>query len=143
MPNNLNAASPTGVLQKMTFTGFESSLIYPMWAMTYHDGTLERALITDTVNPPLALLQWKLSATLTASALTTLRSFYSSHRGNVKAFYWYNPYEPQVGHQIGSNYDASGVSVQGRRVVRFTNMQWSESTGMCRSNISFELHQVA
>jgi hypothetical protein len=140
MPGNLQSASPSGVLQKMTFTSFQEARVYPMLAQLQHDGTTIRSLITDTVNPPVSLRSWKLAARLTASAVAAFLIFFEAKLAGTMPFYWYDPF---AGAPVGSNYDASGALTTGRYSVRFGTDSWSFVVGLSRSDITFSLIQVA
>src|ERR1041385_2140286 len=114
MPGNLDAAAPTGVLPQNIFSSFVESRSYPVLSANYHDGTYERSIVEDGINAPASLRTWKAEARNTPAALATLRAFWDAHGGGLIPFYFYNPFEPVPGHEIGSNYDATGISTQGR-----------------------------
>jgi hypothetical protein len=96
---------------------------------------LERSLITDGINPPQDLRMWKLSQRLSPSQLSTLSTFWQTTvQGGLHAFYYYDPYSPLTNHPIGSNYDATGVSTQGRYTCFFRG-RWKISLGIGRSDI--------
>ena len=135
------AAVPSGVLPQSLSTAFAESRVFPVLSVQYHDGRVERGLITDTVNPAVSLRVWHLAKRLTSAQLVTLRTFFEGQNGGLTPFYFYNPLEPAPGHAIGSNYDATGTSTQGRHTVRFRG-DWSESTEMARSTTSLEMVSV-
>lgn len=146
MPGVLNTAtvSPTAtVLPRMLFTSFVESNVYPIIQGQYHDGTQERSLITDGVNAPRSCRVWKLATRLTASKLATLFTFWDvAVQGGHKPFFFYDPYDT-AGTPVGSNFDATGVSTQGRVTVVFRG-NWSQSTDAGRSNVpSLELVETA
>lgn len=139
MPSgNLSAAvvSPSStVLPKGLQTAFVETNLYPILAVEYHDNTLERSLIQDGVNAPRSLRTWKLARRLSTADLTTLRTFWETTvQGGLNALFFYDPYEPLSGHPIGSNYDATGVSTQGRVTVVFRG-NWKEVTNLGRSDV--------
>jgi phage-related protein len=140
---NLAPASPSGVFPKMTYTSFEEGRLYPGLFQNLHDGTPLASLITDGMNNPESIRTYSLAARLTASAIATLRTFYEAHADPPVAFYWYQPFEVEPGNQVGSNYDATGVSTQGRHTVYFLNASWSETTPLGRSNTSFAFFETA
>lgn len=142
VPGNLAAAIVVGVLPQSLSTAFAESRIFPLMAVDYHDGTNERSIIQDGVNAPVSYRSWKQSKRLTTAQLSTLRTFYEAHNGGLVAFYWYNPFEPTPGQKIGSNYDATGVSTQGRYTVVFRG-DWAEHTELGRSVTGLELMKVA
>jgi len=142
MPGNLAAAAPVGVLPPSLYTAFSESRLFPIRAVVYHDGTTERALITDTVNAPASIRTLKLSKRLTPAVLATLRTFWEAHLGGLIPFYFYNPFEPAPGQAIGSNHDPTGASTQGRYIAVFRG-DWSEVSNLARSDVSFEIAFIA
>ena len=138
MPGNVQASvvSPQStVLPKSLCTSFVEVHAYAALYQSYHDGTLERSLITDGINPPQDLRMWKLSQRLSPSQLSTLSTFWQTTvQGGLHAFYYYDPYSPLTNHPIGSNYDATGVSTQGRYTCFFRG-RWKISLGIGRSDI--------
>ena len=142
MPGNLASSSPSGVLPQSLSTAFAETRLYPLLSNQYHDGTSERVIIQDGVNAPSSLRTWRQSKRLTSAALITLRNFFESKAGGLP-FYFYNPYEPQVGHAIGSNYDATGVSTQGRHPVYFLTQEWQETTDIGRTVTNIEMREIA
>jgi|SRR5579871_4342363 len=152
MPLNLDIASPVGVLPQTTFTSFQRSESFPMLTQTYHDGTVERYVITDGVNAPRPIHTWNLSVSLRSYSdltrpgaldMATFRDFYNVHFGPLIPFYFYDPYYQSDGTPVGSNYDASGDNEVGRFVVKFSNATWSEVTPLGLSSVSFSLLEVA
>ena len=51
--------------------------------------------------------------------LSALYSFWISQNGGLTPFAFYNPFDVASGQQIGSNYDPTGNSTQGRVTVSF------------------------
>lgn len=134
MPYNLTpaAVAPGTVLPQSLSTSFVSTHIYPLLAMLYNDGTFERSLIQDFVNPPRALRMWVLSKRLTTAQLTTLLNFWeNSVQGGLNPFYFYDPFDIVAGTHVGSNYDPTGDSQQGR-VICFFRGDWSQRTDLGR-----------
>lgn len=140
---NLAPASPSGVFPKMTYTSFAEAAIFPGLFQNLHDGSPLASLITDGVNNPESISTYNLAVRLTASALVALRTFYENLNGPLEPFFWYNPMEPAPGQPPGSNYDATGFSMQGRHTVCFLSTSWSESTPLGRSTSSFSLVERA
>jgi hypothetical protein len=70
---------------------------------------------------------------LSALVLSALYSFWVSQKGGLTPFAFYNPFEVTSGQQIGSNYDPTGNSTQGRLTVVFRG-NWAEATDLARSN---------
>lgn len=144
MPNHLTTTSPVGVLQHMTFLSFTESRIFPMQQSNYHDGAIERSLIVDGINPATSIKSWKMSARLTGSQMTALRTFYeTTTAGSLRPFYFYSPFEPQPGHAIGTNWDSTGVSTYGRYKVRFANASFTYEGTVARFNVAFDLAETA
>jgi hypothetical protein len=138
MPGNLAAAvvSPQStVLPKSLCTQFVEVYSYPMLFQQYHDGTLERSLITDTLNAPRDMHIWHLARRLTPANVAILSTFFQTTvQGGLKPLYFYDPFSPAIGQQIGSNWDSTGVSTQGRYTVFFRG-KWSLSLGIGRSDV--------
>jgi hypothetical protein len=88
----------------------------------YRDGTAQRSLGSASSRK-----SWVLSKHLGETALGTLRTFYEARKGGLEAFWFYDPYSPATGQAVGSNYDGSGTSTQGRHIVCFRG-DWSQST---------------
>lgn len=139
---NVAAASPTGVLPKMTYTRFIESRSTPLISQVQNDGTTLQSLIIDTLNPVTSIKAWQLGVRLTATTLATFISFYEAHVGGIP-FYFYDPMSPATGQQIGSNYDSTGVSTQGRYTVRFASDSYTTTVGLSRTDIAFTLQEVA
>jgi hypothetical protein len=120
MPYNLVAATPTAVLPQTLSTSFVGTRVYPLISATYNDGSFERSLIVDTVNPARALRTWILAKRLGYAQFQALLNFWEvTVQGGAHAFYFYDPTDVLAGAAIGSNYDPSGGNSQGRAVVFF------------------------
>lgn len=139
MPGNLAASvvSPTNtVFPSSLSTSFALTAEYPLLvAPTYHDGTVERSLITDGVNPARAARVWSINKRLTTAQLATLLTFWETVEGGYKPFSFYDPYQPAIGQKIGSNYDATGVSTQGRVKCFFRGANWNQTTTLGRHTV--------
>jgi len=134
MPSNLSPATvaPGNVLPQSLSTSFVETLVYPLLAVSYADGTFERSLIVDGVNPPRALRTWVMAKRLTTAQLTTLFNFWTTQAvGGLNAFYFYNPVDILPGQHIGSNYDPTGNNTQGR-VICFFRGDWAQRTELGR-----------
>ena len=147
MPGNLSVATvypSSTVLPQGLCTSFVESNLYPMLSNDYHDGTSERSLIVDGVNPSRSCRTWKLGRRLTTAQLTALRTFWETAVfGGLNPFYFYSPFDVLPGAQVGSNWDPTGANIQGRAIVVFGG-NWSESTDLGRNNIpSLQLVEVA
>lgn len=112
-----------------------------MLAIGYHDTTLERSLIDDGVNAPESIRAWSLATRKNAGDLATLQTFYDAHRQAIP-FYWYNPYDIVSGQNIGSNYDATGVATQGRRIVVFRSDWSANAADPARTEVAFEIQEI-
>lgn len=143
MPGNIAQAVAVGVLPQSLCTAFVESRSFPiLYNNEYHDDTMQRGLITDGINAPQSLRTWKLAKKLTAAQWSTLRTFWDAHLAGLIPFYFYNPIEPAPGQQVGSNYDATGSSIQGRHACVFRG-DWAEVTGLARTELSIELAEIA
>jgi hypothetical protein len=142
MPSNVAAAVPTGVLPQTLCTAFSENRVYPMLTQPYHDGTTERSLIVNGVDAAASIRRWRLSKRLKASDLATLKTFFESHNGGLTPFYFYVPFENVPGFPVGSNFDATGASTQGRHTVVFRG-DWSETVGLARTDTPLELAEIA
>jgi hypothetical protein len=134
MPSNLTpaAVAPGTVLPQSLSTSFVMHAIYPLLSISYNDGTFERSLIQDGVNPPRALRTWILAKRLTTAQLTTLFNFWTTQAvGGLNPFYFYDPFGVLPGQHIGSNFDPAGNNTQGR-VICFFRGDWAQRTELGR-----------
>lgn len=139
MPGNLTIAVPTEVLPASLCTAFTEARTYEQLQGSYHDGTIQRSQLAQSSRKT-----FKLSKRLTASAVATLYNFVVDMQGALMPFYFYNPFEVASGQQPGSNYDPTGSNTQGRYVVHFVGNTWSQSSDVCRTNVSgIQLAEVA
>jgi hypothetical protein len=137
MPGSVAAVSPSGVLPQSLCTAFtEVRSGEPLRISGYHDGSSQRSTQATTSRK-----RFRLTEKLPVSAVATLKSFYDSKRMSG-AFYYYNPQEPAIGQPVGSNYDGSGASLTGRYAVVFRT-PWSQSCGLARTQVAFEIEEVA
>lgn len=137
MPYNLKPAvvTPGTVLPQSLSTSFMETLMYPLLGIDYNDGTFERSLIRDGQNAPRALRTWIMAKRLSSAQLTALWNFWNNNAvGGLHPFYFYDPFNVLPGAHIGSNYDASGNSTQGRVVVFFRG-DWGQRTEMGRHTV--------
>ena len=138
MPGNLQSASPNGVMPASLSTAFTESREYAQLQNQYRDGTIQRSQLAQT-----SRRTFRLSKRLSASVLSALYSFWVSQKGGLTPFAFYNPFEVAAGQQIGSNYDPTGNSTQGRVTVVFRG-SWVQATDLARSNVQgLELVEVA
>lgn len=134
MPSNLAAAvvSPTAtVFPSSLSTAYVETQIFAVLSSYYHDGTIERGQIIDGVNPARPARTWAISQRLTTTQLAALLAFWNTVGGGLRPFYFYDPYLPSPGQKIGSNYDATGVSTQGRVTCVFRG-NWGQRTMLGR-----------
>jgi len=137
MPGNLQSASLNGVMPASLSTAFTESREYAQLQNQYRDGTIQRSQLAQT-----SRRTFRLSKRLDASVLSALYSFWVSQKGGLTPFAFYNPFEVTAGQQIGSNYDATGNSTQGRVTVVFRG-PWAQATDLARSNVQgLELVEV-
>lgn len=135
MPGSVNNAVAVGVLPQALCTAFTERRDWASRVNEYHDGSRQS---TAQVSTPRR--SWGLRQRLIATVLETLYTFYLAHQH--AAFYFYNPKEPATGQAVGSNYDATGVSTQGRYLVRFAG-DWAQTTYIPRADCTLELIEVA
>jgi hypothetical protein len=139
MPGNLTQAVPNGVLPATLCTAFTESREYEQLQNAYHDGTIQRGQLAQT-----SRRTFKLSKRLSATALATLYAFWVTQNGGLTPFAYYNPFEPGSGLAVGSNYDPTGASTQGRYTVKFSGVTWSQATDVCRTSVQgLQLVEVA
>lgn len=115
-------------------TAFSLTSQFPILSAIYNDGTIERSLIVDGVNPPRPARTWYMSRRLGYSDAVTFLDFFESVFGGLVPFYFYDPYGALPGTQIGSNYDPTGISTTGRVVVRFKG-DWKIIVNLGRCDI--------
>jgi len=138
MPGNLQQAAPNGVMPLSLCTAFTELREYAQLQNQYHDGAVQRSQLAQT-----SRRTFRLSKRLSASQLSALFSFWVSQSGGLTPFAFYNPFEVAAGQQIGSNYDSTGNSTQGRVTVVFRG-NWAQTTDLGRSNVQgLELIEVA
>jgi hypothetical protein len=138
MPGNLVQAVPNGVMPLSLCTAFSEVRAYAQLSNLYHDGSTQRSQLSQT-----SRRTFRQNKRLNAAALTTLYNFWVAQNGGLTPFAYYNPFEPAAGEQIGSNYDPTGASTQGRYLVVFRNAAWSQETDVARSNVQgIELIEV-
>ena len=135
MPGSVSNAVPVGVLPASLCTAFTEKREWASRLNEYHDGSRQSAALVATSRKA-----WALKKRLSPTVIATLGAFWTANQHT--AFYFYNPFEPASGQAVGSNYDATGVSLTGRYTVRF-NGDWNQSTGMGRADCTLELQEVA
>ena len=119
-------------------TAFTESREYAQLQNQYRDGTIQRSQLAQT-----SRRTFMLSKRLSANDLSTLSGFWAARKGGLMPFAFYNPFDVASGQQIGSNYDPTGNSTQGRVTVVFRG-PWAQATDLARSNVQgLELVEVA
>jgi hypothetical protein len=137
VPYNLQPAAVAAgtVFPQSLSTSFVDARAYPLLSAAYNDGTIERSLIQDSVNPPRAPRTWVLAQRLTTAQLTTLLNFWQTQaQGGLNPFYFYDPFDVIPPAKIGSNYDPTGDNTQGR-VICFFRGDWGQQTGLSRHTV--------
>ncbi len=138
MPGNLQTTQPTLVLPDWLSTSFSESLSYPLLANAYHDFTIHRSLVVDTVNPARVMRRWSLTRRMgvsllngvpTPDPLPALRAFWLSVDGGLLPFFFY----PRR-----ADFDPTGFSETGRVVVTFGG-PWSHSLTPTMADVPIEL----
>lgn len=104
----VSAAAPQGVFPWHLAAAFSRDDSYNILVNNYIDGECQKRALVET-----ARAGFRLSETLTASQLRELTAFWGSHL-TAFPFYFYD-----VAETANFGYDASGVSTQGRYIVRF------------------------
>lgn len=130
MPGNLTQSAPSGVLPQSLCTAFVELRDYAQLQNAYHDGNIQRGQLAQT-----SRRTFQLSKRLSAAQLATLYNFWAAQNGGLTPFAFYNPFEPASGQAVGSNYDSTGNSTQGRYTVVFRGGTWSQATDICRTNV--------
>jgi hypothetical protein len=132
MPYNLVPVQIVNVLPQSLCASFVETYDYALLGTIYNDGTFERSLIVDGVNPPRALRTFAQSKRLTNAQLNTLWTFWSATaQGGLYAFYFYNPFDADP---VGSNYDPTGTETIGRVPVFFRG-DWSQRSALSRYRV--------
>jgi hypothetical protein len=139
MPGNLQPAASNGVMPATLCTAFTEVREYAQLQNDYHDGTIQRSQLAQT-----SRRMYRQNKRLSAAAVATLYGFLVSQNGGSTPFAFYNPFDVADGQQPGSNYDPTGNNTQGRVTVVFRSGSWTQSTGLCRTDVQgLELIEVA
>ena len=135
MPGNVTLANATEVLPRALCREFSLSRDYPVLVNDYPDGSSQREIQATN-----SRRTWKQSRRVTPSDMEDLLEFFDA-RG-ADPFFYYDPMEPATGQPIGSNWDATGASLQGRYTVRFAS-EFSQSMGPALGEVGLELVELA
>jgi hypothetical protein len=146
MPGNLLeatiTASPNNVLPQMTYIKYGFTRQYPVLQNILHMGDIQQSNIQDGVNAPESMKTYNITVRLTPTALTALRNFYKAQSGTFGCWYFYDPWEPDSGQPIGSNFDSTGDSTIGRHTCKFLTNAWTEQFTMGRMNVTLAFEEV-
>ena len=135
MPGNVPLADAVEVLPQALCKEFAAARDYPVLVNEYPCGESQREIMATN-----SRRSWKQKRRLTAALMTALRTFYDA-RG-ADPFFFYDPMEPAEGHAIGSNWDGTGASLQGRFTVRFQGA-FSQDMGLGLGEVGLELVELA
>lgn len=112
---------------------FSHSRQYPLQVNEYMNGESQRQLQASTSRK-----SWKLARRVTSDQLALLRAFVEARKGPTQPFYFYDVWETSP----KFSYDATGVAVAGRYVVRFDG-PWSHALNIARIDVSaFSLIEI-
>jgi hypothetical protein len=128
MPGNIQVAAASVVMPFALCTAFTSQREYVQLQNRYHDGTIQRSQLAQS-----SRRTYQLAMRLSASALAAMYSFWQSQE--ISPFFFYDLFDVASGQQIGSNYDPTGNSTQGRVTVVFRGGVWAQATDPARSNV--------
>jgi hypothetical protein len=133
MPGSVQNAAPAIVLPLSLCRAFVHERAYPLIENEYKNGESQRSVMATNSRK-----RWRLTKRLPAAALQALRDFYDARGGTLEPFYSYDPYEtvPKF------SYDPTGQALAGRYTVRFDS-NWSQSTGVTRSDVEIALVELA
>ncbi len=101
-------ASPVGSLPELLCRSFRRAQQYTVYSNEYANGESQRSLISLTSRKV-----WELSAALTATELSALRTFYTDHDGATVPFSFHDFYE---------------AGITGDYIVRFDGA-WNQTVG--------------
>lgn len=135
MPGNVSLADASAVLPQTLCKEFTYERDYPVQINEYADGSSQREIMATNSRK-----RWTIKRRLTATEMAALRDFYEA-RG-ADPFFFYDPFEPADGQPIGSNWDETGVSLQGRFTVRFQGA-FSQDMDLGLGEVALELVELA
>jgi len=137
VPGNIQNAAPNGVMPASLCTAFTELREYAQLQNQYHGGTVQRLQLAQT-----SRRTFRLSKRLSASVFSALYNFWTTQNGGLTPFAFYDPFDVAAGQQIGSNYDPTGNTTQGRVTVVFRG-NWVQATDIARTSVqSLELVEV-
>lgn len=133
MPGNLQAAVPTTVLPKGLCAAYEQTRLYEANVNEYPNGESQREVRVNS-----ARRRWEQTRKLKPAQLIELITFVADRKGATEPFYMYDPAESTP----YGNYDATGVSTNGRFTVRFDGA-FSFTLQLGRGEATMTLVEVA
>lgn len=138
MPGNLTQPEPNVVMPASLCMAFTELHDYAQLQNQFHDGTVQRSQLAQA-----SRRTFRLNKRLNVSTLSALYNFWVSQNGGLTPFAFYDPFDVEAGQQIGSNYDPTGNTTQGRLTVVF-RANWAQSSDIARTNVQgVELVEVA
>lgn len=137
MPGSVANAAPVEVMPAVLCRAFTASREWLVDGNEYRNGERQaRARVSASRK------SWQLSPAVTAAQWEALLDFLADRRHGWEPFYFYDPFEPASGQKVGSNYDGTGVSTQGRYTVVLRGGVEAE-LNMPRGTVNVQLVEVA
>ena len=133
MPGSVANAVAVTVLPSFLCRAFAQAREYAAQVNEYANGEGQRSLQSLSSRKT-----WEIQGILTATDLTALRAFYDARGGPLEAFYFYDFWESTP----PGNYDATGVSTNGRFTVHFVG-GFSQTNALPRSEAQIQLQELA
>jgi hypothetical protein len=133
MPGSVLNAVSAGVLPYSLSKAFAHSREYLVLVNDYANGESQRSLVTFSSRK-----RWPLTKRLAYSTMATLRAFYDSMDGPLKAFYFYDVFETSP----KFSYDVTGVATTGRYIVHFDS-EFSTLWDLGRNEVDVQLVEGA
>lgn len=136
MPGNVANSVSSTVLPEGLCRAFAASLERLTDFNDYKNGESHRRKKVET-----SRRSWIMIRAVDAAQWDELVAFAEARKG-VQAFFFYDPFEHATGQPVGSNYDPTGVSTQGRYKVRFDGV-FSCSWNSPRGSVDVRLLELA
>jgi hypothetical protein len=133
MPGSVAVAAAATVLPQILCSAFSQVREYQILVNEYAGGESQRSLVTFSSRK-----RWQITEQLAPTELLALRNFWIARKGNLQAFYLYDPFESTP---LG-NYDATGASTNGRFIGHFEG-DWSETLGPARGQAGIQIAELA
>ena len=112
MPGSVANAAPVEVMPRVLCRAFTAGRAWLCDENLYRNGESQRRARVATSRK-----SWQVSPALSAAQWDALLDFMADRRHGWEPFFFYDPFQPASGQAVGSNYDATGVSTQGRYTV--------------------------